>query len=187
MKYICVQLQDRCNHLHVCRNTIDTLCFFYKGTGANVIRADHLPDEVLHIMETEKQAVHLRSESTHQPTSLGVLNLTVRIKVYYRRKPFVVVRQLTLDVILGTTFINDHDEKINIRQRHLILVEETEVPIFRCSAWQYPTYSMKKKKIRGRVKNPKETQLYVAKLALLSPQRETVVLTTIKEPRTYIL
>lgn len=137
-----------------------------------MIQADHLPEEVLLRMETDKQVVNAKSKSVHQLTTLGVVTLNVRFKGYYCRQPFLVVRKLTSDVILGKAFINEHVETIKIRQCRLILVDGTEVPIERHAAWKHPTYSRTKEEQLVRVKYPKEPHIYVTKLVMMTPQSE---------------
>ena len=93
-------------------NLAPALCVFDTGAGPNLIRADLLPDETLHQLDTSRKVVILRSASTHQLSVLGITSLTVDVNGYRCRQPFVVTRQLTSDVILGTTFIDGHVENI---------------------------------------------------------------------------
>ena len=48
--------------------------------------------------------------------------------------PFVVVRRLAADVIIGCRFLDDHTESLQIRRKVLILADGTVIPIRRRAA-----------------------------------------------------
>ena len=163
-----------------------SLCVFDTGAGPNLIRADLLPDDVIHRLNTTRKVVNLRSASTHQISVLGITHLTVEVNGYRCRQPFVVVRQLTSDVIIGTTFIDEHVENIWVRQRKVILLDGTEIPIQRRSALGKPTcLRTTEKTTLDNFSVPEK--VYVAQQIILPARSETVVLATIVKPGLYVL
>ena len=97
------------------------LTVFDTGAGPNLIRASLLPSETLAAIDRNKTIVKLTSASKHSLDVLGIVYLTLTVSTFRVRQPFVVVRQLGADVILGCTFINDCVEQIYPRQRKVIL------------------------------------------------------------------
>ena len=99
------------------------------GAGPNVIRADAVPDGLVDSIDTSKNVVNLSSASRDPLDVLGILYLHVKIAGYSCKQPFVVVRELSSDALLGTTFIDEHVEVIWVRRALCILRDQTLVPI----------------------------------------------------------
>ena len=88
------------------------LCVFDTGAGPNIVRANVLPPEALESLAKASDKTRLVSASSDELTVLGTILLMVKVGQYSCRQPFVVVRSLTSDAILGTTFIDRHVENI---------------------------------------------------------------------------
>ncbi len=59
--------------------------------------------------------------SNHRLDTIGVVNLTVKVDSYTARQPFVVVRQLGADALLGCTFIHKHVKSVRPRMKFIEL------------------------------------------------------------------
>ncbi len=107
------------------RTVLDT------GAGHTLIRANLLMLEVLASYDTERAIVNLASASNHRLQTLGIVKLTVKIAYYAVRQPFVVVRQLGADALLGCTYIDKHVEQVRPRIKFIQLANGVRVPIRR--------------------------------------------------------
>ena len=85
------------------------LSVFDTGAGPNIIRADILPDEVLSSLQTSREIANLSSASQHKLDTLGIAYLYINVSGYICRQPFVVAKQLSADMLLGTTFTDKID------------------------------------------------------------------------------
>lgn len=101
------------------------------GAGPNLIRADLLPPAALEACDKDREVVNLSSASNHRLETLGVLHLTVKIGNFTARQPFVVVRQLGADALLGCTFIDKHVQQVRPKMKMVELNDGTRAPIQR--------------------------------------------------------
>ena len=101
------------------------------GAGPNLIRADCVPPEIFANVNRDRRIVNLASASKHKLHTIAVVYLWMDIGGYACRQPFVVVRRLASDVIIGCTFLDDHAASLQIRRKVLILADGTVVPIRR--------------------------------------------------------
>ena len=145
-----------------------------------------LPDSVLTKLEHNPNVIPLVRASSDELQVLGTVTLSVNISGYNCRQPFVVVRSLTSDAILGTVFIDAHVENVWLRRRRDILTDGTERPIERRPAWHWPRFlgTKEAKTVDSRLDPPKVS---VAKPALLEPRTETGVLVHIPLRGSWIL
>ena len=67
----------------------------------------------------------LVGSSKHKLHTIGVMYLWMDMGGYACRQPFVVVRRLAADVIIGCTFLDEHAESLQIRRKVLILADGT--------------------------------------------------------------
>ncbi len=74
------------------------------GAGPNLIRSSMCPQEALAAMDIERRVAQLYSATNHRLDALGVLTLSVSIGAQTSRKPFIVLRRLSTDIILRTHF-----------------------------------------------------------------------------------
>ena len=58
------------------------LSFLYIGAGHDVIRADCVPEEVLSTLYTTREVVNLSTASNAPLTTLGIVNLHVKVDNY---------------------------------------------------------------------------------------------------------
>ncbi len=75
--------------------------------------------------------VNLYSATWHRLDVLGGVHLTVTIAGQTSRQPFIVVRKLGTDAILGTDFIDSQVESIQVRKRVSVVRDDVMVPIVR--------------------------------------------------------
>ena len=100
--------------------------------------------------------------------------LWIDIGGYACRQPFVVVRSLAADVIVGCTFLDDHAESLQIRRKVLILADGTVVPIRRRAAGKL-TVVRTRERVEVAPLPPKTNLVHVAQRMVLPPQSETIV------------
>ena len=93
---------------------------------------------------------------------------------YACRQPFVVVRRLAADFIIGCTFLDDHGESLQIRRKVLILADGTVVPIRRRDAGK-PTVVCTRERAEVAPLPSKTNSVHVAQRIVLPPQSETIV------------
>ena len=103
------------------------------GAGPNLIRAAVLPQRLLQSLDS-RGVVRLASASKHRLDVLGVTQLVVTVGSLVTRQPFVVVRNLGTDALLGCTFADKHIESIRCRKRVVELYNGDVIPIVRRSA-----------------------------------------------------
>lgn len=112
---------------------------FDTGAGPNLIRADMLPDELLSSFYSSRDVVNLAGAGGHRLNVLGFTLLHVLIGALTCTQPFVVVRTLGANALLGTTFIDSQVEAIWIRQRRVVLNNGYDVDIYKRPGWRRPT------------------------------------------------
>ena len=142
--------------------------------GPNLIRADRVPPEILANVNRDRRIVNLSSASKHKLHTIGVVYLWMDIGGYACRQPFVVVRRLAADVIIGCTFLDDHAESLQIRRKVLILADGTVVPIRRRAAGK-PTVVPIRERVEVALLPPKTNLVHVAQRIVLPPQSETII------------
>ena len=144
------------------------------SAGPNLIRADCVPPEILANLNRDRRIVNLASASKHKLHTIGVVYLWMGMGGYACRQPFVVVRRLAADVIIGCTFLDDHAESLQIRRKVLILADGNVVPIRRRSAGK-PTVVRTRERVEVAPLPPKTNLVHVAQRIVLPPQSETIV------------
>eukprot|EP00171_Calliarthron_tuberculosum_P023775 IDg23775t1 len=82
------------------------------GAGPNLIREDLLPPPVLKTIYIKREIVNLASASNNRIDVLSIVKLTTCIAEQVTRHPFVVARNLRVDAILGSQFIDTAVENI---------------------------------------------------------------------------
>ncbi len=90
-----------------------------RGAGLNLISADLLTPEVLASCDTKRPMANLALESNHRLDTMGIVKLTVKIASYSVRQPFVVVRQLGADALLGCAYIDKHVDQVRPRMKFI--------------------------------------------------------------------
>ncbi len=95
------------------------------------MRADLLIPEVLVSCDTKRLMANLASASNHLLDTMAIVKLKVKIALYAVRQPFVVVRQLKADALLGFSYIDKHVEQVRPRTKFIQLVNGIRVPISR--------------------------------------------------------
>ena len=90
------------------QNLTELLCVFDTGAGPNLIRLDALSRESISRINTRRQIANLTSASQHSLECVGIVDLHVNLASYVVKQPFIVVKNLSTDAILGTTFIDEH-------------------------------------------------------------------------------
>ena len=91
------------------------------GAGPNLIWSDCLDTEALATVDTSPDIFNLASPTKHRlNTALGIVTLTVTVASFTSRHPFVVVKELGTDVILGCTFLDSAVESIHPRKRYAL-------------------------------------------------------------------
>ena len=84
-----------------------TLSVADTGAGPNLNRADCIPPEILANLNRDRRIFNLASASKRKLNTIGVMYLWMDMGGYACRQPFVVVRRLAADVIIGCTFLKD--------------------------------------------------------------------------------
>ena len=150
------------------------LTVFDTGAGPNLIRADLLPPGVIKTACQKREIVTLRSASKHRLETMGIVTLTVKIADMTARTPFVVVKQLGADALLGTTFIESHCELMWFRKRKLLLQNGTWVHV---QKRMDPRPNASSRPERKDVCTPGQApdRVHVAARITLPPASETVV------------
>ena len=88
---------------------------------------------------------------------------------YACRQPFVVVRRLAADVIIGCTILDEHAESLQIRRNVIILADGTVVPIRRRAAAK-PTVVRTRERVEMAPLPPKTNLVHVAQRIVLPPK-----------------
>lgn len=148
------------------------------GAGPNLVKAELVPAQVLQSLDSNRQVVNLASASNHRLETLGVVHLIVQVGQQASRHPFVVTRQLSADVILGCTFLDNHVEGIFPRRRYIELASGDIAPILRRES-KIPSMQRSKedpKLPRGPLKDQvTDNLLRVTKMVVIPPGTEQVV------------
>ena len=109
--------------------TNDVLTVLDTGARPNLIRADCTPKEALSNLRSATEFATIASASRHRIHVIGIATLTVRVGEHTCRQPLLVVRNLSADVILGTTYIDSQVEYISPRQKIAVLRDSNTVAI----------------------------------------------------------
>ena len=137
-------------------------------------------------MDTSRELVNLASASNHRLDTLGVAVLTVTTGTYTTRQPFIVVRQLGTDVILGCTYIDSSIDSIGVRKRVVTMRNGDSFPILRQVAMDPTEKAMDTCPHVSPQASPNRF-LKVAKGVCLPPLSETVVLASCSLQGTHLL
>ena len=142
--------------------------------GPNLIRAGCAPPDVLAKVNRDRHVVNLARASKDKLHTIGIVNLHVNLGGYKCRQPFVVVRRLAADVILGCTFLDEHVESRHPRRRTMTLTDGTTIPI-RLRPTDTPTVVRTREKLEEEPALPRENTIRVSRRIVLPPQSETIV------------
>ena len=127
----------------------------------------------------------LASATKHRLDTLGIVTLTVTVTGYTRRQPFVVVKELGTDSILGCTFLDSAGESIHPRKCYALLRNGIRARLVRQLALEL---RKERRTVCHRVARPKDlTILRIAQRAVLAPYTETVVLVNTGKRRPVLL
>ena len=166
-------------------NLKNYLSIFDTGAGPNIVRSDILNPTQLQNLDTRTKVANLASASNHPLNILGVIYLYVKINGYLARQPFIVVSDLSCDVLLGCTYIDEHTENIWVRRRTVVLRDGTTAPIQRRHS---PTlYRKENEPVDVEPDEPPPRVIRVAQQRILPPQTEVTVSVVIKESGTFLL
>ena len=100
--------------------------------------------------------------------------LWIDLGVYACRHPFLVVRILAPDVIIGCTFLDEHAESLQILRKVLIRTDGTVVPIRRRAVGK-PTVVRTRERVEVAPLPPKTNLFHAAQRIVLPPEWETIV------------
>ena len=148
------------------------------GAGPNLIRLKCCPEQALKALDTQREIVNLRSASNHSLETIGVVHLTVTVGSHSARTPFVVVRNLGADVLLGCTYIDQNVETIKPRGRTVELINGDVVPVIRRQALRPIESQLPERKNVGPRAMSSFNGLRVSKTVIIPPQSETFVSVT---------
>ena len=154
------------------------------GAGPNVVRASCVPEEARKTIDKEREVVNLTSASRDPLKVLGIVHLHVKVGDYTCRQPFVVVEDLSAEVLLGTTFIDAHVEVIWVRRRCCILRDRSTIYLARRSSTAFPPDEPKEVTPPPRAPDLK---VRIARPAILAPRSETHVTVTMTQSGRYML
>ena len=149
------------------------LWVFDTGTGPNLIILDVLSRQNIPRIDTSRQIANLTSASQHSLDCVGVIHLYVNVSNYVVKQPFIVVKQLSTDAILGTTFIDEHVDAIWVRRRIAVLTDGTILPIEKRhspNTIRKPNETMRVETIQDKSHN-----IHVAQRCILQPHSEAVI------------
>ena len=115
-------------------STSAILTVFDTGAGPNLIRSACLSSAVLDNLQSPREFVNLSSASKHRIQVLGITNLSITAGDHTCRQPFLVVKNLNADAILGTTYIDSQVEYISpnaklYNEKELLLRYRSEVQL----------------------------------------------------------
>ena len=156
------------------------------GAGPNLIRAYQLDRDTLSSLDTSRELVNLASASNHRLGTLGVAVLTFTTGTYTMRQPFIVVRQLGTDVILGCTYIDSSIDSIGVRKRVVTMRNGDSFPTLLQVAMDPAEKAMDTYPHVSPQASPNRF-LKVAKGVCLPPLSETVVLASCSLQDTHLL
>lgn len=104
------------------------------GAGPSLIRENYCPAEALKKLRIDREVINLTSATNHRMDFLGIVTLWVTIGTYTAKTPFVVVRNMRADVLLGCTYQDVRLEAIRPRRRVCELANGDVVLILRRQA-----------------------------------------------------
>ena len=125
-------------------------------------------------MNRDRRIVPLASSEKHKLHTIGFVYLWMDTGGYACRQPFVFVRRLAANVIIGCMFLDEYAESRQIRCNVLILAYGTVVPIHRRVAGE-PTVVCTGERVEVARLPPNKKLVYVAQRIVLPPQGDTTV------------
>ncbi len=145
------------------------------GAGLNLSRSSMLPPEALAAMDTERRVAQLYSAMNPRLESLGVLTLSVSVGGQTSRQPFIVVRRLGTDAILGAHFIDEQIDDTKRSETNMSSRGWDGVPIVRKTCRNSTEAETTESKLVGPRRRAAQDQLRVAQRVTLEPQTDTVI------------
>lgn len=145
------------------------------GAGPNLIRAALLSPETISSLDTKREVVNLASASNHRLDVLGIVILTVTVGTQTNRVPFVVVKQLGADAILGCSYMDQAIEDIKCQKRGVLLLNGDFVPVTRRRASAPLCHGLPESKLLGNRAKTHHNALRCAKWTKLAPLTETMI------------
>ena len=99
------------------------------GAGPNLVSTLVLPEKWKRYLQVESNLPPIRDASNNRIRTVGTISLHVRIGELRCRVRFIVVTNLAVDCILGTSFIDQYVEAIRPRKRAIQFVDNSRTPI----------------------------------------------------------
>ena len=144
-----------------------------------------LSADTLSKLDKTRDIANLSSASKDPLDVLGITYLFVDIHGYCVRQPFVVVSELSCDVLLGITYIDQHVENLWVRKRTAILKDGTTVPLHLRQS--RTNVHDEKEPIEVPTPEPPPLLVKMAQKAVLEPQSETVIPVVVKQSGSFLL
>ena len=156
------------------------------GAGPNLIREGCCPRDALESLDDSREIVNLSSATNHRLDVLGITTLTVTLGDYTARVPFVVVRNLGADILLGCTFIDRHVEGIFPTKRNARLANGCVIPIIRRRALEPVVEQLPEKKILGKRSLSGFNAIRLTEPITIPPHAQTYARVTVQSSRVAI-
>lgn len=148
------------------------------GAGPNLIREGVCPPESLAAIDTSRPIANLASASRHRLDTLGVVILTVKVATKVARVPFIVVRNLGADALLGCTYQDAHVRSIHCEARTVELKNGDVAPIIRRRALEPIADDHAEPKTIGQRAENTHLQVRCAERTTIPPLSEKLVRAT---------
>ena len=113
------------------KHLIPMLTVVDTGAGPNLIREGACPEGALNNIDTTRRIANLRGASRYKLHTLGIVTLTVKVGTQVHRCPFIAVRNLGADALLGCSYTDHYVEATMCIKRHIVLENGDIVPIQR--------------------------------------------------------
>ena len=158
------------------------------AAGPHLISRQLLSEEHLSKLQTDRDLVNL-VDANGQPLILqGAIPIPIIIGNYRVRLNFIVVKQLSADMILECDFLDHHTESIGTKSKTLSLSDGSRVPIYRRPGGKTEeNFKPKRSLNRPKRRCIPFKRVRVAQRIVLAPQTETVVLARCDEAGTCFL
>ena len=101
------------------------------GVGPNLIREEVCPEKSLQNIDTTRHIANFRGSSRHKLHTLGIVNLTVQVGTQTNKVPFVAVRNLGADALVGCSCTDHYVEAIMCIECQIVFENGDVVPIQR--------------------------------------------------------
>ena len=154
------------------------LSIFDTGAGPNIVRKDILSADDLSNLDKSRHIANLSSASKHPLDVLGIIYLYVDINGYCVRQPFVIASELSCDVLLGTTYIDQHVAHLYVRKRTVVLADGTAARLHLRQSRSLERDHEEPIQVPDTESPPKLVTM--ARRAVLEPQSETVISVLVK-------